>query len=160
MRSTFQVTIFVLLAIGMALPLYAQKESGSIVGRVSDIDNLPLEGVTVTVSSPALIGGSSIAYTDNNGDYRFPVLPPGVYDVSAALEGFQTAVRKDVVVSVGKTITVNHAIGQTAGETLEISAETSLIDTSTPASSKTVDVGVIENLPKFSFALDLFTLTP
>ena len=65
-----------------------------------------------------------------------------------------------MVVSVGKTITVNHAIGQTAGETMEISANISLIDTSTPASSKTVDVNIIENLPKFSFALDLFTLTP
>lgn len=150
----------VLLIVGFSLPAYAQKESGSIVGRVSDMDNLPLEGVTVTASSPSLIGGTATTYTDEDGNYRFPVLPPGTYEVTASLEGFQTASRNDVRVSVGKTITVNHAIGQTMEEAIEVSAETLLVDSTTPASPKTVDIGVIENLPKFSFALDLFTLTP
>ncbi len=126
----------------------------SIVGRVSDIDNLPLEGVTVTVSSPSLIGGTATTYTDEDGNYRFPVLAPGLYEVTASLQGFQTAVRNDVRVSVGKTVTVNHAIGQTMEEAIEVSAETALVDSTTPASPKTVDIGVIENLPKFSFALD------
>lgn len=161
MRSTISVLIFVILVILTAgLPAYAQKETGGIQGVVTDIDGLPLEGVTVTTESTTLSRGKTVTYTDRDGHYRFPVLGPGVYDVTAELQGFQTSVRKDVRVSVGTTATVNLGIGQTLEESLEVSGDTPLIDATTTASSKTVGIESIENLPKFAFALDLFTLTP
>lgn len=121
----------------------------------------PLPGATITVSSTDLIGGSSVAITDAGGHYRFPALAPGVYQVKAELSGFQTVIRNDMRLFVGTTLTVNFTLMLQAGmEVLQVSGETPFIDVSTPAESKTVPLETIENLPKFSFALNLFTLTP
>ena len=146
------------LALLIAIPVHAQRETGAIVGNVTDRDGGPVPGVTVTAINPAR--GNSTTFTGEDGHYRFPVLPPGTYDISAELEGFQTAIRKDIRLFVGATTTVDLSISPAVEEAMVISGETPMTDASTTASSKTVPVETIENLPKAAFALDLFTLTP
>ncbi len=115
----------------------------------------------MTASGQSLIGGSAIAYTDKDGYYQFPALPPGTYVVKAELNGFQIVIRNDIRTFVGKSFTVDFTLEATpVSEVLEISGATPLIDVTTAAESKTVPVEYVEKLPKFSFALDLFTLTP
>ena len=76
--STFVAAAFVCL---LAAPAFAQgQQYGGVTGRVSDPDRLPLPGVTVTVSSPALQGART-ATTDVNGGYSLPGLAPGDYSV-------------------------------------------------------------------------------
>lgn len=151
----------VLLVIIFAAPLFAQmRETGIILGTVMNNEE-PMPGVTVTVSSPKLIGGPATTYTDKDGHYRFPALAPGIYEATASLEGFSTVTRRDIRLFVGNSITVDFDLqAQAREESLEISGETPLIDATTPAMSKTVPIETVEKLPKFSFALDLFTLTP
>ena len=48
-----------------------------ITGRVSDPSGSTLPGVDVTLTSPALLGTRS-AVSDEQGNYRFALLPPGV----------------------------------------------------------------------------------
>jgi outer membrane receptor protein involved in Fe transport len=149
-----------ILTLFVVIPAFAQKETGAIIGHVTSND-APVPGAMITASSPALIGGSAVMYTGKDGFYKFPALRPGTYELKSELQGFQTIVRKDIRLFVGQTVTVDFdAQAQAAGEVLEISGETPLIDATTPAVSNTVPVETIENLPKFSFALDLFTLTP
>ena len=158
MTSKFFATFVVVIALFLEVPAYAQKESGEIIGTVFDIEDIPLEGVKVTATLYSR--ESSITYTEKDGKFRFPILSPGTYELAASLEGFQTVVRKDIRLFVGNTVTINLVIGQTAGETLEISGDTPTIDATTTASSKTVPIELVENLPKFSSPIDLFTLTP
>lgn len=150
-----------LLVVLVSIPAFAQKETGVILGTVTDSEGLPMPGVTVTVSSPALIGGSSTAYTDAEGNYRFPALPPGVYSVAAELQGFQKVIRREIRLYVGNSFNVSLTMeAERMAEAIEVSGEAPLIDSKTAAMSKTVPVEAVENLPKFSFALDLFTITP
>jgi hypothetical protein len=65
----------------------AQTATGSISGRVVDMQGLVVPGVTVTVQSPNL-QGSRVALTSANGDYLFPLLPPGVYTLTFEFSGF------------------------------------------------------------------------
>lgn len=72
--------VFVILpgAVGYAL---AQGDSGSLRGRIVDQSGAVLPGVMVTATSPAVMGGRLTTTTSDDGLYRFPSLPPGVYDI-------------------------------------------------------------------------------
>src|SRR5712671_5880918 len=73
-----------LLAITLfAWPAAAQEQRGSIEGVVEDTSGAVLLGVTVEARS----GGSGVlaATSDGSGNYRFPSLLPGLYEVSANL---------------------------------------------------------------------------
>jgi hypothetical protein len=79
----FFATAFVLAGV---VPAFAQgQQYGTLSGRVTSSDNLPLPGVTVTVTSDALQGARS-ATTDVNGVYTLPGLAPGQYAVQFELD--------------------------------------------------------------------------
>jgi hypothetical protein len=65
--------------------------TGRLKGTVNDNQGVPLPGVTVQISSPALIGGSQVAITGGEGGFVFNLLPVGLYTVEASLVGFQAA---------------------------------------------------------------------
>lgn len=157
MRSTLLLAV---LLCSIAFSVFAQKETGSILGTVTDSEGGPIPGATVTASSSSLIGGSAVTQTDEKGHYRFPVLAPGIYSVQAELSGYQTIIRSGLRLYVGNTLTVDMTISQTKSEEVTVQGTTPLVDVTTPAASKTVPVETVENLPKAAFALDLFTLTP
>ena len=76
-----------ILAMFVAAPVWAQ-ETGSITGTAVDPDGAPLPGVAVTLSGRLV--PTSTVYTQSNGVYRFPVLPPGAdYSLTFGLEGFK-----------------------------------------------------------------------
>lgn len=54
----------------------AAQVSGSINGTVTDNTGAVLPGVTISATSPALMG-TQTAVTNADGLYRFPTLPPG-----------------------------------------------------------------------------------
>lgn len=154
--------ILFLLVLITASAAFAQKETGAIEGTVVDNESRPIPGVTVTASSPSLIGGSQTAYTNESGLYRFPVLAPGVYEVKAELSGFQTVVRKDIVLSIITTLTVDFTLQlvQTS-ETIVVSSDIPpLIDVTTSAVSNTVPSRIVSNLPRQPNIESLVTLTP
>ena len=80
-------------------PAFAQgggaSSTGTIQGRVADSSGGVLPGVTVTATSPSMIGAQS-QVTNENGSYRFPAVPPGVYTLSFELPGFTSVKREGV----------------------------------------------------------------
>src|SRR4051794_39138704 len=86
-RSMFGV---VCLGIILAVPAYSQNQStGAITGRATDTSGALIPGEDVTITSPAMIGGARNAVTDEQGSFRFTLVPPGTYRVSFALTGFK-----------------------------------------------------------------------
>src|SRR6185503_18122274 len=83
---------------GLALALLASSslvsaqgvQTGIVTGLVVSSDNLPLPGVTVTASSPALQGKRS-AVTDVNGVLIIKGLPAGTYALDFELSQFEPA---------------------------------------------------------------------
>ena len=116
-----------------AMPAFAQgggaSSTGSINGEVADASGAVLPGVTVTATSPALIGQQSIV-TNAEGKYRFPSVAPGEYKLAYELPGFSTVVREGIRVGLGFTATVNVKLQvATLQETVTVSGESPTIDT-------------------------------
>jgi TonB dependent receptor-like, beta-barrel/Carboxypeptidase regulatory-like domain len=86
---------------GVAL---AQGLTGALIGTVRDADGGVLPGATVRVSSPALIGGPRTLTTNENGQLRFPTLPPGLYVLDIELAGFASFHEADIPIGAGATI--------------------------------------------------------
>ena len=95
----------VILSLGMlcagAVSTTAQDFRGRINGTVSDNTGAVLPGVTVTVSSPALIQ-PQVQVTSAAGDFRFLALPPGLYTVDFELTGFQSVKREGIRVVIDR----------------------------------------------------------
>jgi len=101
------INVPVFLCFLLFLGLFANAQTTEIVGKVTSTQGEPLPGVEVVLSSPNLIGGDQAKLTDAEGKFRFFALPPGVYSVTAKLQGFVPQQRAGVRLSQGKTLTVD-----------------------------------------------------
>ena len=70
---TFRRLVLCGLCLLATAPAYAQVQTGSITGTVTDSSNAVLPGATVTVSGERLIGGDQSVVTDASGVYRFDI---------------------------------------------------------------------------------------
>jgi len=141
-----------------ASPLAAQETRGSIEGIVKDSSGAILPGATVEVKSAA---ASSSTVTDSAGVFRFPSLTPGTYEVTATLQGFKP-VKSDVVeLTLGQVLKVNLAMeigGLT--ESVQITAESPIIDVKNSAAGQNINAAFIDRLPKGRDFTSLVTLAP
>jgi len=108
--------------------LMAQTTRGDIQGRINDESGASLPGVTVTIKSDALIGQQSTV-SDNQGQYKFLVLPPGAYTVTFSLAGFQTRAMEDITVNIGSTTRVDANMTSAFTDEVVVTSETPLVDT-------------------------------
>src|SRR4029450_12651017 len=93
------------LAVGVAAPVLAQVQTGSILVKATDQQGAVVPGVTISISS-AILPQEMVGTTAASGVYRLPGLAAGAYTVKPALSGFQTVVREDVIVSQGQTVSL------------------------------------------------------
>lgn len=141
-----------LLALGCALlatalltsTLLAQLPTGTLSGRVNSADGA-LPGVTVTVDSIAL-QGTRTAMTTANGDYIFKLLPPGEYEVSFELDGFETS-RQAVKVSAQQQAEVSPTLAVSGVTEAIVVTSTHETISGTSQSSSTYETTFIEELP-------------
>jgi hypothetical protein len=101
-----RVYAVVLLALGLAMPVAAQRTTGEIIGKIVDESGSVLPGVTVTLRGAGVAGAPSVV-TSETGTYRFPVLPPGTYSLEYVLAGFTTLKREAIPIAVGSTVAVH-----------------------------------------------------
>ena len=78
--------------------------TGALIGTVKDDQGGVLPGAVVRISSPALIGGSATATTNEKGQLRFPALPPGAYVLDIGMAGFASLHEEDIRIGAGSTI--------------------------------------------------------
>ncbi len=109
----------------------AQIEQGRLSGNVKDAQGGVLPGVTVTATSPALIG-SRTATTETDGQFLLANLPSGVYTLRFELAGFQTVLRESIRLSQGSTLSVDIDLQvATLAETITVTGESPVVDTTT-----------------------------
>jgi outer membrane receptor protein involved in Fe transport len=143
-------TLGVLAALVLALaasPVSAQQTTGSITGRIIDDQGAAVPGVSVNGRNTQT-GFTRSDVSDAEGVYRLTALPVGTYDITAELQGFTRVENRGIVLNVGQTldITITLKVASLA-ETVTVTGETPLIETSSSAVGGVVDVGRIENLP-------------
>jgi hypothetical protein len=142
-----RLVIAIVATLAAAVPAAAQQTTGTIAGRVMDEQGAAIPGATVTARS-AQTGFVRTEVSDAEGLYRLNALPVGSYDVVAELPGFTRMEQKGVVVNVAQTVSVDIQLRvATLQETVTVTAESPLIDTTSSAVGGVVDVGRIESLP-------------
>ncbi len=150
MRYTRQAVLGIAMALLAAVPLSAQTATSRLTGTVKDAQGAVLPGVTVTATSPALIG-SQIAVTEANGSYQFPSLPSGTYNVKFELSGFKAFSRQNITLALGQTLNVDATL-QLASlqETVQVTAESPIVDTQSTAVGNTMDTSKLIGVPASS----------
>jgi len=157
----FLVLFGVLFTLGSAV-LEAQRLTGTIRGMVTDEEGEPLPGVTVEIKSPALIGGAQTALTPAGGIFLFPALPPGKYTVNFNMPGFQKVLRENIVVSVGKTATIDVILKPAVlEEEVTVISQSPVVDVTKSGLSTTYDQQLMESVPKSRFTyMDIMFWAP
>jgi outer membrane receptor protein involved in Fe transport len=160
MRRSLAATV-ALLGLVVASPALAQRTTGAISGTVTDGSGAALPGVTVAVSGPNIVG-TDTASTNEQGFFRFINLPPGDYTLTFTMAGFKTVNRRGLRVGVGSTIEENASLEiSSLQETVEVTAEASVVDTTSNEVGSNYDREWVDNAPlrRFSF-FDLVAAAP
>jgi hypothetical protein len=145
-----------LLLIGAAVAA-AQETRGDISGTVTDPQGGVIPGVTVTVTN--LDTNIKTAVTTNSaGYYLAPLLITGNYSVVAEATGFMKLERTGLVLGLDQHMTINLTIEVGAvNESVQVSAQASLIDISSTRAGLLVPRQDVESLPVFADMTILLT---
>jgi len=147
------------LIAALAAPAWAQDIRGSIEGVVKDASGAVLPGATVEASSN--VGQPASTVTDSVGVYRFPSLAPGNYRVTANLQGFVSREVVDVRVALGQIKKVDFSLPLSGvTETVNVTAETPLVDVRQAARQTNIRAEQVELLPKGRDFTSLVTQAP
>ena len=118
-----------LMALGSGLA-YGQAISGNLVGTVVDSSSAVVTNASVAATNLGT-GLTTTTTTGTTGGYRFDNLPAGSYRITVKASGFRT-VTQQAEVQLNQTGTVNVTLSPGAAtETVEVSGEAPIIDTST-----------------------------
>jgi outer membrane receptor protein involved in Fe transport len=160
MRSACRLVAIVLIIAAFPTAGYSQERSGAIEGAVKDASGAVLPGATVEARSPSLVGVQT-AVTDAQGIYRFPALTPGVYEITATLQGFGPAKVESVRLSLGQVLRIDLTLSlASVSETVQVTAESPLIDVKQNSATATISAELIERLPKARDFTDLIKTAP
>lgn len=161
--SVRHMLVLVFLAFVLAATGFSQSQDarGNVVGRVTDSTGAVVPGAEIRARSVAT-GVSVAAKANENGNYVLPYLIPGFYEVTAEFTGFRKFVRGNVQVRVNENVELN--IEMTVGdvtESVNVTAETPLLQTAEASLGQVVDERRIMELPLFAGnAMDLVHLAP
>jgi outer membrane receptor protein involved in Fe transport len=143
----------------LASAAFAQEQSGSIIGVVKDAQGGVLPGVIVEARSATTVGVST-AVTDAQGVFRFPGLPPGTYEITATLQGF-TPAKSAALLSLGQNLKIDLVLGVGGvTESVQVTAESPLIDAKANAATASVSAATIDLIPKGRGLVSVLTGIP
>jgi carboxypeptidase family protein len=130
------------------VPAVSAQTRSSFTGTVSDSTGAILPGASVTLESGDLVGGAQHVTSDERGQYRFSDLPPGTYDLTASLSGFQTLKRTGLRILFGTTLTVDLVLGVGGTtETLVVEGKAPTVDVTTAQTTSKIDKDLIQDTP-------------
>ncbi|MSO46234.1 MAG: TonB-dependent receptor [Acidobacteria bacterium] len=138
--------LFFGLCVAFVPSLGAQSLNATLAGVIRDGSGGVLPGVTVTARHTGT-NQTRDTITDDRGRYALPELAIGQHEITASLQGFQTA-RSTIQLTVGQSADVNitMAVGSVS-ETIEVSASAIGVDTRSSAIGTLVTREQIENQP-------------
>ena len=146
MRFRTGVRLFFVVLSHVVL-LSAQTYQGRILGTVTDASGAVIAGAKITVTDTAKNTSRSLI-TNSAGEYTAPDLDPGTYAVSAEAPGFKKTESKSVILEVSRDVQVNlRLVPGAVGETVEVSAEGTLLDTTDSTLNGVVGNKAIDELP-------------
>lgn len=131
----------------LSVPAFPQGNTGRILGTVTDQSGGYVAGANVMVTDVER-GTTRTIVTDSAGTYVVINLLPGTYTVRVEAKGFKTYNRQNLLLEVGKDVTVDSVL-QTGAmtETITITEEAPMVDTTSTTLGGTISNEIINDLP-------------
>ncbi|GAC1516110.1 MAG: hypothetical protein NVS1B4_09440 [Gemmatimonadaceae bacterium] len=142
------IAISIAMAGPSSLHAQAQASTGIIRGTVRDTTGAPIAGTSVMARNVATNQTRS-ATTNDEGAYALPLLPLGVYEVTARIIGYTPVRQSGVAVKLGGTADVSLVLVRRAVSlaTVNVSGGRAAIDVEQPAAATELDARVVAGLP-------------
>jgi trimeric autotransporter adhesin len=160
MRRVLQVVsaLTAVLLVASTADLSAQSFQGGLRGAVRDAQGV-IPGVTVTLTNEAT-GVARDTVTNESGEYSFPAVDPGTYSVKAGVAGFKTFERRGIRIATQTFVTLDIALEVGAlEETITVTADAPLIETSNASHADVLDAKTLESLPSVGRNVFLMAVT-
>ena len=148
-RRCFFLALGAFLVLFLHAPFSIAQTSGTstITGTVVDINKAAIPGATVLIRNSDT-GIDRTSTTNGDGLFVAPFLQPGHYEVTASGTGFSSVKQENLVLTVGRTVTLDFALHlQTVQQAVTVTGAAPLLDTEKTEVSQTVDSNLISNLP-------------
>ena len=163
-RSSSSIFRALMLVLLIALPMAGWSQHtfrGGINGSVTDQSGAVVPGATVEVTDP----GTNVTLktvSSSAGEYSFPELALGKYDIVATANGFKTEKITGITVSAGVIFTQQIKLAvATSAETVEVAADAYTLDTTTTTQTTIIDEQAVSDAPMNGRDFtQLATLTP
>ena len=128
----------------------AQVSTGSLGGSITDPNNAIVPGASISVRNEAT-GVEQKTTSSDAGLYVFPTLNPGIYGVSVEKPGFKRGTRGNIEIRIAQRLDLNLQleVGDVQ-QTVTITGEAPLLETSTPERGQNISSTLMDNLPLFS----------
>jgi hypothetical protein len=137
--------IAVAASLGAAAPALANQ--GAIVGTSVNESGAVLSNVTITIKN-AETGLTRTVTSDGSGSFRFPLVPPGKYNVEASKAGYNTTDQQNIVVGLSGKTTLNLALISQTAERIEVrGSAVALVDVTSSTTGIVVDAVTMNKVP-------------
>jgi hypothetical protein len=147
LRLFLPILTSILICLTIFGTVSAQTTSTTILGAVADTSGAVIAGAKVTATNTKT-GVSREVMTSSTGDFSFPLLDVGVYDVTIEAQGFRPEVRRNVILEINEKVRVVFSlqVGATT-EKVEVVAETATLRTDDATLGQTIEQRRVEELP-------------
>ena len=141
------VLLLVLLVVLGSPTLYGQRESGAILGTVTDQSGAVIPNAKVTLTSEET-AFTLTTETASNGSYQFNPIKIGTYSVSVSLAGFEKVVQPHITVHVQEQVLIDlKLIPGLVTQTVEVTSAVPLLQTQNSSVGQVVGSKQVNDLP-------------
>jgi len=155
----FVSLVVLALLIGFSATAFAQQSTATLTGTVTDPKGLAMANAMVVVHSEDTGTDMKPVTTTDTGIYTVPLLPPGIYDVTASQSGFATVLHKGVTLQVGQTVRIDIEMPVAAQQSLvTVTTEAPILETEKTEQSQNVSENLVSTLPVGSRRWEQFAL--
>jgi hypothetical protein len=147
-RIIFALGAMVLLVLGLSITSRAQSTiNGGLSGTVEDSQGLAVPKANVKIVNLGTAESHEMTATDA-GEFRFNALQPGTYSVTVTSSNFAVYEQTGITIEVGRVTSLEIRLTvATAKQTVEVTGEAPLVNTTSQEISGEEDQTFINNLP-------------
>ena len=146
-RGCAVVVLLLCVAFFTTIPVFGQAVNGTLLGTLTDSSGAVVAGAQITVTE-VQTGIPHTTTSNASGNYVFPDLPPGSYNVTSEAHGFKKETRTNVRLDVNNTVRIDMEMQLGAvSETVEVSGEVPLLKTDRADVSQSIETIQTEQLP-------------
>src|SRR5215469_9961045 len=139
--------VLTLILAAFSAPAKGQAVNATLLGTVTDKSGAAVGNAKVTITETNT-GIAHASQTNESGNYVFPDLPPGTYQVTAEQQGFKKETRPGVDVVVNTSVRIDLVLQPgSVSETVTVEAETPILQTERADTGRKLDEVLTENVP-------------